>query len=596
MKATANKRTAPALLLLILSWPGVLKADLVAYWDFDDANGTTVTDKYGGCDGNFAGDPEWVEGHSGGAIGLDGSGDYVDCRHDEVFDINDRITVSAWIKVERFNREWQTIIAKGDSAWRLTRAGGADTIAFHLTGLTLHNEQVYGVTGLIGVEDGQWHHLAGVYDGSVVSLYVDGVLDAEQSASGNIGTNDFSVLIGENAEMAGRWFCGSIDDVAIFDQPLSAEQVERLYNRGIGSYVSPSVLRLISAFEKAQALAGRQKLQEAIALVEGKIAEHELWAKENAGDVEIRHGLLCSRLYAILADAKQRAGRPAREVAEAYKKCVSSSLRGPCCVAALTWLCGRIPAADCVSCVRAGAKDSGKAAEYMSGAAGDFESGGNWEAFELFLGGVLGAVEDVNACASAVAQGLEQSEQWTAKFRQYCRGKRELRAYYVDSGEKLAQAEMEQNEPMKASEIYRDIAKLIEDGAGRMAYEIKALDCVFRSGQSTRAISELDDFIGRHKGACGGEITKAYLLKGRAYLQTGQTDKANDVFSSLMAECPDTGKTAAPHFYIGYCNMLRGRAAGARASFERVVGEHPESDYAVKAKLCLGRMEKMGKK
>ena len=56
------------------------------------------------------------------------------------------------------------------------------------------------IEGNIRVDDGQWHHVAGVYDGTRMSLYVDGVLDATSAASGRININGYDVLIGGNAE------------------------------------------------------------------------------------------------------------------------------------------------------------------------------------------------------------------------------------------------------------------------------------------------------------------------------------------------------------------------------------------------------------
>ena len=31
------------------------------------------------------------------------------------------MTVAAWIKVREFNKTWQAIVTKGDTAWRLQR-------------------------------------------------------------------------------------------------------------------------------------------------------------------------------------------------------------------------------------------------------------------------------------------------------------------------------------------------------------------------------------------------------------------------------------------------------------------------------------------
>jgi beta-galactosidase len=91
-------------------------------------------------------------------------------------------------------------------------------------------DQWGGLYGNSSVNDGKWHHVAGVYDGQTMYLYVDGVLDSSQPASGPIGTNDEPVYIGENSEMTGRHWNGMIDDVRIYSYALGETDIEALYS------------------------------------------------------------------------------------------------------------------------------------------------------------------------------------------------------------------------------------------------------------------------------------------------------------------------------------------------------------------------------
>jgi hypothetical protein len=83
----------------------------------------------------------------------------------------------------------------------------------------------------VDVDDGQWHHAAGVYDGQTLSLYVDGVHDVSTKAAGRIRESDKAVLIGENAEKPGRFWNGLIDDVRIYSYGLTAQEVAALCQR-----------------------------------------------------------------------------------------------------------------------------------------------------------------------------------------------------------------------------------------------------------------------------------------------------------------------------------------------------------------------------
>jgi len=151
-----------------------------------------------------------------------GSGD-INCGTSTGFDLN-AISISAWIKVNAWDKTWQAIVTKGDGSWRLHRAGNSDAVGFGTSGL-----DNVDLAGTRAVNDGIWHHIVAIYDGSTKYLYVDGALDVSVAASGTISANSYAMLIGENSQATGRFFNGLIDEVAIFDTALTAEQVTQLF-------------------------------------------------------------------------------------------------------------------------------------------------------------------------------------------------------------------------------------------------------------------------------------------------------------------------------------------------------------------------------
>jgi hypothetical protein len=203
---------------------------LVAWWKLDDGSGNTAVDSSGnGLAGSVAGNPSWTAGMVGGALKFDGDGDYVDIGKDPKFNITNQITIAAWIKVDAFDREWQTIISKGDGSWRLQRNWDKGTLEFGCTGLAVPGNRWGGIYSYANVNDGQWHHAAGVYDGQKLNLYVDGSLDASADVKGAINVNDYLVLIGENAEKPQRFWEGLIDDVRIYSYGLNAEEIAEIF-------------------------------------------------------------------------------------------------------------------------------------------------------------------------------------------------------------------------------------------------------------------------------------------------------------------------------------------------------------------------------
>jgi len=185
---------------------------LVSHYRFDG----DAVDSVNGNHGTEVGDPCYAPGMHGQAISLDGSVDYVDCGNDSSFDINDSITLSAWIK-GTFNNNWDPIIAKGLD-WQLTKGMGDEAVFFCLG--------IDYVTGLANINDNEWHHVAGVYNGSKMDLYVDGLLDASGSASGSLNVSAANVCIGGSATQS---FNGLIDDARIYDRALSDDEIRTLY-------------------------------------------------------------------------------------------------------------------------------------------------------------------------------------------------------------------------------------------------------------------------------------------------------------------------------------------------------------------------------
>jgi len=243
-----------------------ITSNLVAYWDFEDVPptvGATVVDRSGnGHHGTCFEDqgitekaPTIVAGPPGLGEALDFDGAFnVEVPHDEVFNISDNITVSAWISVDRWipgdypGYTYDAIITHGDWSWRLQRGpewtGTGDVCGFHMSGLDLAGGgETWGVDGVTNVrEPKRWVHLAGTYkNGEGAKFYVDGVLDATADIVGEIARDRSPIRIGAWQEYVGpghpceywtcfgRFFDGQIDEVRVYNRALSDEDVQALY-------------------------------------------------------------------------------------------------------------------------------------------------------------------------------------------------------------------------------------------------------------------------------------------------------------------------------------------------------------------------------
>ena len=82
--------------------------------------------------------------------------------------------------------------------------------------------------------DTNWHHVVSTYNGTVMKIYVDGQLDNNEthSAGGNIESNAYDITIGSN-HATHYSPNATMDEVAIYNRTLSADEILNHYKRGI---------------------------------------------------------------------------------------------------------------------------------------------------------------------------------------------------------------------------------------------------------------------------------------------------------------------------------------------------------------------------
>lgn len=114
--------------------------------------------------------------------------------------------------------------------------GGTIGLLTGRTRIGVVNDRV-SVNGALG--DGNFHHIAYVYDGSAFTPYVDGVAKTGASSSGNGNTNGTDGFAVGNTTVASLITGNGIfDDVAVFDRALTAAEVKMLYQGSpTGGYI-----------------------------------------------------------------------------------------------------------------------------------------------------------------------------------------------------------------------------------------------------------------------------------------------------------------------------------------------------------------------
>jgi hypothetical protein len=190
---------------------------LLGYWRLDEAEGdiayNIVSDNHGVLNGNPTWQPD--SGQVGGALQFDGIDDCIST--DFILNPADSsFSVFAWIK----GGEPGQVI--------LSQTGGANWLSIDPSEGDLMTELVPPTTRatlppLVSetqITNGNWHHIGFVWNGACRSLYVDGIVVAEDIQSNLAGSSNCLYIGAGNNLDAGTFFSGLIDDVRMYNRAV----------------------------------------------------------------------------------------------------------------------------------------------------------------------------------------------------------------------------------------------------------------------------------------------------------------------------------------------------------------------------------------
>ena len=210
-------------LVLGLVLTSTAKADLIGWWRFEEGSGDTAFDSSDyGNDGTLNGDPLWVEGYFGGGLELSSDFVAIDGIADDLTENN--FAVSAWIKTTAGEGN---VIGANDS-------GSGHQFIFGVTGSgTLLVEATSNINSYPPViNDGEWHFIAYVRDGTTAYAYTDGELVGTETPDGDpAGQVRWSIGM-EWDDSPSDEFTGLVDDVHFFNHPLTEDEIQRVMEGG----------------------------------------------------------------------------------------------------------------------------------------------------------------------------------------------------------------------------------------------------------------------------------------------------------------------------------------------------------------------------
>jgi len=161
---------------------------------------------------------------------FDGENDYVDCGSGNTLDICQTLSIGAWVKPETTapsHGYHSTIVNHGNSYWFLILKTG------ELSFLRFKDSSYDLVSTDAIVPGGEWSHVAVSYDsGSAneVRLYINGELSKSGSLDGPMDSVDSILSVGDRGNL--HYFNGSMDELALWNRSLGADEVLCIYERG----------------------------------------------------------------------------------------------------------------------------------------------------------------------------------------------------------------------------------------------------------------------------------------------------------------------------------------------------------------------------
>lgn len=226
---TTRRSTTLAVFALALLVTAAGRAATVGYWRFEEGSGTTANDSSASDnDGFLMGNaaflssvpyPQINELPNVYSLSLDGSGDFVDISDDPTLDLAGPFTIEAFVRPTVADETLAGVVLKRNVAGNSPAYG-----LFFGTAAGVRAAAQVASPGSIATANftvplNQWSHIAGVWNGTTLSLYINAQFAGSVNGSGAVEVSTQPLQIGTY----GADFAGQIDEVRISNVALAPQ-------------------------------------------------------------------------------------------------------------------------------------------------------------------------------------------------------------------------------------------------------------------------------------------------------------------------------------------------------------------------------------
>lgn len=272
--------------ILTTYFDNVIADSPIAYWRLGEASGTTAVEEISSRNGTYLSLPTLgvnglISSDLDTAVSFNGINNQVSIADDNIFSFtngaNDLpFTIEAWVKPTSL-ADVNPIFAKAldgtvttvnEYAINIGTDGSILAVIFSGVGNDQHSWTTAGPIQPIAIND--VYHIVITYTGTTSSgkTYVNGVsLPVNYASAGYTGMNNTNTQPAIGSQLINdlsfnKYFAGTIDEVAIYNYELSASNIQRHYNAGLGSYFNVVINDTPLAYWRLGDLVGTAAVEE----------------------------------------------------------------------------------------------------------------------------------------------------------------------------------------------------------------------------------------------------------------------------------------------------------------------------------------------
>lgn len=195
----------------------------------NETSGTLADSSGNSNTGTNFGGTYGAAGRFDNAVGFDASAERIEVANSQSLNITKDITISLWVKPNvNTHSSWNYFAAHQSS---LKYEFGVYNAGLNPRWKVYNSSGISTEVSAGTMNVGNWHNVVGVRSGTSVLLYLDGVQVASNTNfQGDLRAAAGGIIVG--GDTGSRYFNGTLDEIAIWNRSLSAQEITGIYKRG----------------------------------------------------------------------------------------------------------------------------------------------------------------------------------------------------------------------------------------------------------------------------------------------------------------------------------------------------------------------------